>query len=85
MDITILCKVVDNFGDIGVVYRLARAIEDVKSKFEQVSSINMRIVVDNLRAFANIVPGIDVNADVQQFGKWQIFLWDSERCLEEFE
>ena len=46
MDITILCKVVDNFGDIGVVYRLARAIEDVKSKFEQVSSINMRIVGD---------------------------------------
>lgn len=85
MDITILCKVVDNFGDIGVVYRLARAIEDVKSKFEQVSSINIRIVVDNLKAFANIVPGIDVSADVQQFGKWQIFLWNSERCFEEFD
>nr|MCR4742786.1 elongation factor P maturation arginine rhamnosyltransferase EarP [Treponema sp.] len=22
MDITVICKVVDNFGDIGVVYRL---------------------------------------------------------------
>ncbi|MCR5495313.1 MAG: elongation factor P maturation arginine rhamnosyltransferase EarP [Treponema sp.] len=28
-DITILCKVVDNFGDIGVVYRLARALSDI--------------------------------------------------------
>ena len=24
LEITILCKVVDNFGDIGVVYRLTR-------------------------------------------------------------
>ena len=29
LDITILCKVVDNFGDIGVVYRLARALTDL--------------------------------------------------------
>ena len=29
LDITILCKVVDNFGDIGVVYRLARALSDL--------------------------------------------------------
>ena len=27
-DITLLCKVVDNFGDIGVVYRLARSLTD---------------------------------------------------------
>ena len=29
LDITLLCKVVDNFGDIGVVYRLARALTDI--------------------------------------------------------
>lgn len=29
LDITLLCKVVDNFGDIGVVYRLARALTDL--------------------------------------------------------
>lgn len=29
LDITILCKVVDNFGDIGFVYRLARAISNL--------------------------------------------------------
>lgn len=28
-NITLLCKVVDNFGDIGVVWRLARAISDL--------------------------------------------------------
>ena len=26
MEITILCKVVDNFGDIGVVYRMAKGL-----------------------------------------------------------
>ncbi len=29
LDLTILCRVVDNFGDIGVVYRLARAITEL--------------------------------------------------------
>ena len=28
-DITLLCKVVDNFGDIGFVYRLARSLSDI--------------------------------------------------------
>lgn len=34
LNITLLCKVVDNFGDIGVVYRLARAITDIYSSGE---------------------------------------------------
>lgn len=33
-DITLLCKVVDNFGDIGVVYRLARALTDLSKRGE---------------------------------------------------
>ena len=31
--IMILCKVVDNFGDIGVVYRLERALSDLRLSF----------------------------------------------------
>lgn len=34
LDITLLCKVVDNFGDIGVVYRLARALTDISKRGE---------------------------------------------------
>ena len=33
-DITLLCKVVDNFGDIGVVYRLARALKELSDAEE---------------------------------------------------
>ena len=32
LDITLLCKVVDNFGDIGVVYRLARSLTDLSNQ-----------------------------------------------------
>ena len=45
-DVTILCKVVDNFGDIGVVYRLARALTDLYP------DISIRIIVDNLKSFS---------------------------------
>ena len=30
MNITILCKVVDNFGDIGVCYRLAKRLKQLE-------------------------------------------------------
>ena len=32
IDITILCKVVDNFGDIGVVLRLSKALLEVQKQ-----------------------------------------------------
>ena len=77
MDITILCKVVDNFGDIGVVFRLARALDDVKNQF---GNINLRIVVDNLKSFAMLVPEIDELKEHQKYRDWEIFQWDSDVC-----
>ena len=41
MQITVLCKVVDNFGDIGVVYRLSKRLK----KLNQNNQINL-IAVD---------------------------------------
>ena len=40
-NITILCKVVDNFGDIGFVYRLARALS------EEDDSLKLRLIVSD--------------------------------------
>jgi len=48
MYITILCKVVDNFGDIGVAWRLCRRLTKIQSKYK------ICLVVDDLEAFAKI-------------------------------
>jgi uncharacterized repeat protein (TIGR03837 family) len=52
--------VVDNFGDIGVTWRLARQLVAEHS-------LAVRLWVDDLRAFERLCPDIDINA-VQQ---WQ--------------
>ena len=52
-DLTILCKVVDNFGDIGFVYRLAKNLVQLNPQRE------IRIAVDNLAAFNKIESKVD--------------------------
>lgn len=71
-DVTILCKVVDNFGDIGVVYRLARALTDLYP------DISIRIIVDNLKSFSLLEPLVQENKEFQKIRNWQVFLWDAE-------
>lgn len=56
----IFCTVVDNYGDIGVTWRLARQL--VAEHRQQV-----RLWVDDLTAFARLCPALDVTADRQ----WQ--------------
>ena len=53
VDLTILCKVVDNFGDIGFVYRLAKNLVQLNPQRE------IRIAVDNLAAFNKIESRVD--------------------------
>ena len=48
MYLTVLCKVVDNFGDIGVAWRLCRRLAKIQSKYK------ICLVVDDLEAFAKI-------------------------------
>lgn len=56
MTIDILCKVVDNYGDIGLVYRLARAFRDLDPE------IGIRILVDKLEAFRDLAPGLELDS-----------------------
>ena len=51
----IFCTVVDNFGDIGVTWRLARQLVAEHS-------VTVRLWVDDLRAFERLCPEIDINA-----------------------
>lgn len=69
--IVILCKVVDNFGDIGVVYRLARAMSEAEPWLRLV------LVVDDLAAFRALDPGIDPGAEAQEAHGWTVLRWDA--------
>jgi len=74
--IIILCKVVDNFGDIGVVYRLARALSDIRPELE------LTLVVSNLESFHKMARQIDPEKPIQDFryknSTWKILDWNQE-------
>ena len=74
--IMILCKVVDNFGDIGVVYRLARALSDLRPNLE------LTLVVSNLESFHKMASQIDPTKKIQDFHykntTWKIVDWNLE-------
>ena len=71
MTIDILCKVVDNFGDIGVVYRLARSLSELDPE------LSLRLIVDKLEAFAALEPAVDASLPVQSLHGWRLIRWDS--------
>ncbi len=63
MYITVLCKVVDNFGDIGTAWRLCRRLAKIQSKYK------ICLVVDDFKAFkviaskakqSTIIDGIEI-------------------------
>lgn len=69
--IDILCKVVDNYGDIGVVYRLAKALSELDP------TLSLRLHVDDLGAFAALCPDVDPAAEIQRVRGWTIVRWNS--------
>ena len=65
MEITILCKVVDNFGDIGVAWRIAKRFVELakKENLEIIEKINL--IVDGLSSFNKIENSIDITQSFQ--------------------
>jgi uncharacterized repeat protein (TIGR03837 family) len=55
----IFCTVVDNYGDIGIAWRLARGLAGEHS-------LAVRLWVDDLHVFQRIWPAIDAGADEQR-------------------
>jgi uncharacterized repeat protein (TIGR03837 family) len=64
----IFCSVVDNYGDIGVTWRLARQLT---AEYH----IAVRLWVDDLQAFRHIRPEIDCAATVQMLAGVEICKW----------
>ncbi len=75
MTIDILCRVVDNFGDIGVVYRLARSL----SKLDGAPAL--RLIVDNLEAFGAVCPEVDAQRPVQVVRGWTVLPWSGDAAV----
>lgn len=67
----IFCSVVDNYGDIGVTWRLARQLAAEHG-------LEVRLWVDDLAAFARICPQADPLAAVQQQMGVEVRLWPAD-------
>lgn len=64
----IFCAVVDNYGDIGTCWRLARQLAGEHE-------LRVRLWVDDLQTFARLCPSIDTSAAEQQVGSVEIRHW----------
>ncbi len=64
----IFCTVVDNYGDIGVCWRLARQLADEYD-------VEIRLWVDNLDSFSHLCPSLLTDADVQHLEGMEIRRW----------
>ncbi|MBB3222522.1 elongation factor P maturation arginine rhamnosyltransferase EarP [Pseudoduganella umbonata] len=66
--LALFCKVVDNYGDIGICWRLARQLV-------REHDIDVTLWVDDLRSFARICPQVDPAAAAQQVAGVSIYHW----------
>ena len=64
----IFCAVVDNYGDIGVTWRLARQLVAEHG-------LAVRLWVDDLTAFAHLCPTLDLQLAVQQQAGVEVRHW----------
>ena len=67
----IFCKVIDNFGDIGVCWRLARQLSNEHD-------LVVRLWVDDLESFAMLCPEADVAAEQQKCKSVEVRHWHEE-------
>lgn len=66
--LAIFCKVVDNYGDIGICWRFARQLQ-------QEHGVAVTLWVDNLHSFRRICPDVAVEAEVQQLAGVTVRHW----------
>lgn len=69
--LAIFCKVVDNYGDIGICWRLSRQLQ-------QEHGMAVSLWVDDLHSFKRICPDLAANADTQQFAGVTVRHWRNQ-------
>ena len=65
----VLCRVVDNYGDIGVACRLARALAELEP------DLRLRLIVDDLCSFSLLEPEINPGLAIQRVHGWTVLSW----------
>lgn len=68
--LALFCKVVDNFGDIGICWRLSRQLQHEHG-------INVTLWVDDLQSFQRICPEASCSAPVQQVAGVTVRRWQA--------
>jgi uncharacterized repeat protein (TIGR03837 family) len=69
--LAIFCKVVDNYGDIGICWRLARQLQ-------REHGIAVTLWVDDLRSFQRLCPEVVPGAEVQQVAGVVVRHWGGQ-------
>ncbi len=67
----LFCAVVDNYGDIGVSWRLARQLAHEHG-------MHVRLWVDDLRSFGKLCPAVDAALDEQHCRGVEVRRWDKD-------
>ena len=65
----IFCKVIDNYGDVGVTWRLARQLAAEHGRA-------VRLWVDDLESLERLCPGVDPQVDSQTAHGVEVRRWD---------
>jgi uncharacterized repeat protein (TIGR03837 family) len=67
----LFCKVIDNFGDIGVCWRLARQLRDEYA-------LNVRLWLDDLSVASRLINGLNPSLNSQIANGVEVCLWSSD-------
>ena len=71
LSLHLFCRVVDNYGDIGICWRLARQLRHEHG-------VVVTLWVDDLRSFLRICPGVALDAEVQQVAGVTVRHWRNQ-------
>lgn len=72
----IFCKIVDNFGDIGVCWRLARQLQAEHG-------LQVRLWIDDLSAAKQLIPDLDLTQKTQIIQNITIASWQADTVFDE--
>jgi uncharacterized repeat protein (TIGR03837 family) len=65
----IFCKIVDNYGDIGICWRLSQQLTNEHQ-------LQIRLLIDNLEIASHIIANLDATKQQQTINGIQICTWD---------
>jgi uncharacterized repeat protein (TIGR03837 family) len=71
ISLAIFCKVVDNYGDVGICWRLARQLQHEHG-------IAVTLWVDDLPSFQRLCPDVVINAEAQQLAGVTVRHWRNQ-------